>query len=85
MARYKIEFKKSAVKELHAIPIKDIKKIISKMRALADDPRPQGSIKLSDQGKYRIRVGDYRILYSIEDDVSIIVVVKIGHRKDVYP
>ena len=55
-----------------------------RIRSLADDPRPPGSLKRSGEEKYRIRQGDYRILYEIEDDVLIVVVVRIGHRRDVY-
>ena len=84
MAKYKIEFKKSAVKELNSIHKRDLIKIISKINELADDPRPNGSIKLTNREQYRIRQGNYRILYSIEDDRLVIFVVKIAHRKDVY-
>jgi len=84
MAKYRIEIKKSAVKELHAIPKKDLKKIVSVIASLSDDPRPEGCIKLSDGEKYRVRKGNYRILYSIEDEILVIYVVKVGHRKDVY-
>ena len=84
MAKYRIEIKKSAVKELHAIPKKDLKKIVSVIASLSDDPRPEGCIKLSDGEKYRVRQGNYRILYSIEDEILVIYIIKIGHRKDVY-
>ena len=84
MGKYKIEIKKSAVKELEAIPTKDLKRIIARIQELTDNPRPLGCIKLSDKERYRIRVGDYRILYSIDDVILIVFVVKIGHRKDVY-
>lgn len=55
-----------------------------RIQALADDPRPVGAEKLSGQERYRIRQGDYRILYEIEDQILRIMVVKIGHRRDVY-
>ncbi|RKY75877.1 type II toxin-antitoxin system mRNA interferase toxin, RelE/StbE family [candidate division KSB1 bacterium] len=84
MGKYKIELKKSAVKELNSIPDKDIKSIIRKIKLLADNPRPDGCIKLTGKEQYRIRYGNYRILYSIEDDKLIVFVVKIGHRRDVY-
>ena len=84
MAKYNIEMKKSVVKELHAIPKKDLKKIISVIASLSDDPRPRGCIKIGDGDRYRIRQGNYRILYSIEDEILVIYVVKVGHRKDVY-
>lgn len=84
MANYKIQIKSSAVKELDKVPKKDLQKIVVKIKALAFDPRPQGCEKLSGEEKYRIRQGNYRIIYSIEDDKLIIFVVKIGHRKDIY-
>ncbi|NQT25916.1 type II toxin-antitoxin system RelE/ParE family toxin [candidate division KSB1 bacterium] len=84
MEKYKIEFIKSAVKELNSIPDKDINKIIKKIQSLEQNPRPDGCVKLTGKEQYRIRQGRYRILYSIEDDRLIIFVVKIGHRKDIY-
>ncbi|HDQ45125.1 MAG TPA: type II toxin-antitoxin system RelE/ParE family toxin [bacterium] len=84
MAKYKIEFKKSAVKELKPIPKKDLKIILSKINDLADNPRPNESVKLTSREQYKIRHGNYRILYSIEDDRLVISAVKTAHRKDVY-
>ncbi len=85
MARYSIRIKKSARKELEAVATKsDRRRIIERIESLAENPRPIGSRKLSGRERYRIRQGQYRILYTIENDVLIIHVVKIGHRKDVY-
>jgi len=84
MARYRIEVKKSAVKELSQIPKKDLVKIVKNINSLADNPRPKGSKKLSREEKYRIRYGTYRILYLIEEDVLVIYVIKVAHRKDLY-
>ena len=84
MENYKIEIKKSAAKELSKLPKKELTKIIDKIQLLSDEPRPSGCKKLSGEEKYRIRSGNYRILYSIEDDVLIVYVVKVGHRKEVY-
>lgn len=84
MARYKIKIKSTAKKELSKLPKNDLKKVIRKIRSLSLNPRPSGCEKLSGEEKYRIRQGNYRIVYSIEDDRLIVVVVKIGHRKDVY-
>lgn len=81
---YKIEIKKSAQKELKSLPNKELKKVIEKISSLATNPRPAGCKKLSGDEKYRIRVGNYRVLYSIEDDILTIFIVKAGHRKDVY-
>ena len=84
MAKYKIEIKKSAIKELESIPSNDLKRIIFKIELLAENPRPIGSIKLSGHDRYRIRQGNYRILYTIEDDILTVFIVKVGHRKDIY-
>ena len=84
MGKYRIEIKRSAVKELEQLPAKDLKKILSRIRDLADEPRPPDSKKLSSEEKYRIRYRMYRILYSIGDDVLMIYVVKIGHRRETY-
>jgi len=84
MASYSIEIKKSAAKEIAALPRNDTERIIRKIQLLADDPRPHGCRKLSGEEKYRIRVGPYRILYQIEDEKLVIYVVKVGHRRDVY-
>ena len=84
MASYSLEIKRSAAKELAQLPPKDRGRIVARIQALAEDPRPVGAEKLSGQERYRIRQGDYRILYEIEDQVLRIMVVKIGHRRDVY-
>ena len=84
MAKYKIEIKRSAAKEIKKLPQKDLKKILSKILSLADNPRPDGCLKLSADEKYRIRIGNYRILYEIQDMLLIVIVVKVAHRKDVY-
>ena len=84
MAKYKLEIKKSALKEIEHLPKRELKAILEKIAFLTDDPRPYGYEKLSGEEKYRIRCGDYRILYSIEDEVLVVYIVKVGHRKDVY-
>lgn len=84
MANYKILIKSSAAKELARLPKKDIQRITSKIKSLSADPRPLGCEKLSAQERYRIRQGNYRIVYSIEDDKLIIYVIKIAHRSEVY-
>jgi mRNA interferase RelE/StbE len=84
MAEYKIYFKESVEKDFRKIPKKDIKKILSRIEALAKDPRPPDHEKLSGQEKYRIRQGLYRIIYSIQDKELTVWVVKVGHRKDIY-
>ena len=84
MASYKLLIKRSAAKELEALPPKVRRSIASKIAALAKTPRPPGVEKLSGQEKYRIRHGDYRILFAIDDGALTVTVVRIGHRRDVY-
>ncbi|HYK05065.1 MAG TPA: type II toxin-antitoxin system RelE/ParE family toxin [Thermoanaerobaculia bacterium] len=86
MASYKLVIKKSAAKELESIAgKKDRERITRRILALVDDPRPPGVEKLSGTSeKYRIRQGDFRILYEIQDAVLIVTVIKIANRKDVY-
>ena len=84
MAKYKITIKKSAAKELEDIPKKDLQKIIKRIQSLAQNPRPPGAHKLSGQQHFRVRQGDYRIIYSIDDKDLIIDIVKIGHRREIY-
>ena len=84
MAKYKITFKKSVAKDLIALPKADIKKILAKIDALAENPRIEGAIKLSGQELYRIRQGLYRIIYEIKDSQLVVLVIKVGHRSDIY-
>ena len=84
MENYRLQIKPSAVKELEAVRLRDRRRIARRIQTLAADPRPPGCEKLSGQEKYRVRQGDYRILYAVDDDELTVVVVKIGHRRDVY-
>lgn len=84
MASYKLLIKRSAAKELEALPPKVRRRVVSSIEGLGAAPRPEGVEKLSGQEKYRIRQGDYRVLYSIDDTAKTGTVVKIGHRRDVY-
>ncbi len=84
MASYSLRFKRSIAKDLRAIPKKDVERILRRIESLAVDPRPRGCEKLTDQERYRIRQGRYRILYEIQDDVLLVVVVKVAKRSDVY-
>ncbi|HUJ90131.1 MAG TPA: type II toxin-antitoxin system RelE/ParE family toxin [Syntrophorhabdales bacterium] len=84
MGEYKVYFKKSVEKDLSAIPRKDLKNILQRIATLAQNPRPAGHEKLTGQERYRIRQGRYRIVYSIQDEVLTVWIVKVGHRKDVY-
>jgi len=84
MAEYEIYFKESVWKELRKVPKKYLKKILSRIENLGFDPRPVGCEKLTGHELYRIRQGNYRIVYSIQDSELTIWVIKIGHRKEVY-
>ena len=84
MAKYKITIKKSAAKELEDIPKKELRKIIKRIQSHAQNPRPQGSQKLSGQNRLRIRQGNYRIVYSVDNKDCIVDIVKIGHRREIY-
>lgn len=84
MAKYKLEIKKSAVKEIKNLPSAYLNKIVDRISKLADNPRPEGCIKLSSEEIYRIRVGTYRILYEIKDNLLIVIVIKVAHRKSAY-
>lgn len=84
MASYSVLIKASAAKELELLPDKPRRQLARKIRALGDQPRPHGVEKLTGEDLYRIRQGDYRVVYSIEDDVLTVHVIRIGHRRDVY-
>ncbi len=84
MASYNLEIKRSAAKEIEALPAPDRRRVVARIQALANDPRPPGSEKLSGREQYRLRQGVYRILYEIHNKVLVVVVVKVGHRREVY-
>ncbi|MDQ3020150.1 MAG: type II toxin-antitoxin system RelE/ParE family toxin [Bacteroidota bacterium] len=81
---YKIKLDNNAKKILDKIDYKITKRIFNKIESLGIEPRPFGSIKLKGENAYRIRLGNYRILYEIEDKKKEIIVYHIAHRKDVY-
>ncbi len=81
---YSIEIKHSAAREIEALPLSDRRKVVERIGRLAEDPRPRGCEKLAGGERYRVRQGDYRIVYSVEDALLIVWIVKIGHRRDVY-
>jgi mRNA interferase RelE/StbE len=82
---YRIEFAKQAAKQFRSIPIREQQRLRPKIDALITEPRHDGVVKLSGkEALYRIRVGDYRIIYTIQDDRLLVLILKIGHRKDVY-
>ena len=84
MASYSALIKPSAAKELERLPDKLRRQVAKRIQALADNPRPVGVEKLTGEELYRLRQGDHRIVYSIEDAVLIVRVVRIGNRRDVY-
>ncbi len=85
MASYRIEWKRSAVKELKKLPRLGVKRVLQAVENLSIDPRPPGSRKLFGAKRtYRIKVGVYRVIYAVESDILVIEVIKVGHRKDVY-
>ena len=83
-ASYSLQIKRSAEKELRSLPKTELRKVVDRIQGLALNPRPAGHQKLSGQDGYRIRQGDYRIIYSIDDDERRVEIVKIGHRREVY-
>lgn len=83
---YRIQIRKQALKEMEALPVSANKKIVAAIENLSENPRPAGCKKLKGEREslWRIRIGDYRVIYSIEDVVRIVEIRKIGHRKEIY-
>ena len=81
---YRIELRPAAVKALRSIPQPQMNRLRGAIALLASNPRPPGAKKLRTRDAYRVRVGDYRIIYTIEDDVLLIVVLALGHRQGIY-
>ncbi|MGB3291693.1 MAG: type II toxin-antitoxin system RelE/ParE family toxin [Phormidesmis sp.] len=82
---YQIEFTKRADKQFQALPAQIKKRIAAKVESLAQDPRPAGVVKLSgEDNAYRIRIGDYRVVYSIFDEEVVILIFRVSHRRDAY-
>ncbi|UCB44557.1 MAG: type II toxin-antitoxin system RelE/ParE family toxin [Spirochaetota bacterium] len=85
MASYDLLIKPSAVKEIEEIgKKKDRQKVVQRIQDLANNPRPPGCEKLSQQNRYRVRQGWFRIIYSVDDREKRVLVVKVGHRRDIY-
>ncbi len=81
---YQVIIKRSAEKELDALPANLHERIVKRLLALEENPRPSGIKKLQGQESYRLRVGDYRALYTIDDKTKKVVVLSVGHRREVY-
>ncbi|HWL88900.1 MAG TPA: type II toxin-antitoxin system RelE/ParE family toxin [Polyangiaceae bacterium] len=81
---YSIDFTPSAAKELAKLPKAERRRIATKIDALANEPRPPGVEKLAGEDAWRVRVGDYRIVYEVQDRVLVILVLAVGHRREIY-
>jgi mRNA interferase RelE/StbE len=84
VAGYRVDIMRAAEKDLSGLSRKDHRRVVSRIAALTAEPRPHGYEKISGAEKYRLRQGDYRIVYRIDDDQRVVTIVKIGHRRDVY-
>ncbi|MBI4728409.1 MAG: type II toxin-antitoxin system RelE/ParE family toxin [Acidobacteria bacterium] len=84
MARYSPAFRKSVAKDLRTIPKKDVSSVLRRIDRLAEDPRGPGCEKVSDTAHYRVRHADYRVVYGIDDDALVIVVIRVGNRREIY-
>jgi mRNA interferase RelE/StbE len=84
VANYRLLIKPSAVKELESLPQKDRRRVVRRAESLVEDPRPPGAEKLKGLELYRVRQGDYRILYEVADSRQTITIIKVGNRRDVY-
>jgi mRNA interferase RelE/StbE len=82
--KFEIRIKKSAEREMDALPAQIFSRITKEILQLESSPRPRGCKKLRGRHEYRLRVGDYRILYTVNDDSSSIEIITVGHRRDVY-
>ena len=85
MAKYSVRLKASAVREIESIPQRrQRQRMMARIESLATDPRPSGCEKLTGGDRYKVRQGDYRIVYSVDDAEITVYVVKVGHRSSVY-
>ena len=81
---YQVNLKRSAEKELDALHANLRERVIKHLLTLGENPRPAGSKKLQGQESYRLRVGDYRVLYSVDDQTKQVTIIAVGHRREVY-
>lgn len=85
MSKYHLVVSPTAKKELKRLPKRIMERIVEAIDNLAENPRPHGSLKLEgSQNQYRIHVGDYRVIYAIEDNVLTVLIIRVRHRKDAY-
>ena len=81
---YRVQILRRAQKELARLPKREYQRIRDSIRALADDPRSSGSKKLAGRNGWRIRIGRYRVIYEIEEQIRVVTVLNVGHRRDIY-
>ena len=81
---YKIELRRIAQRALDKLPPRDFSAVLETVKALADSPRPKGVEKIKSVGLWRVRQGDYRVVYSIDDSQRRVTIVRIGHRREIY-
>lgn len=84
MTAYRVELRPAAVRSLRKLDPQVRRRVQGAIAMLAQDPRPPGARALQGRPGLRVRVGDYRIIYTVDDDVLLVVVVRLGHRRDVY-
>jgi len=85
MERFKIQWRKSTGKDIRSLPRHEVARVVAAVGQLADDPLPHGYQKLSGSERtYRIRVGDYRVIYEVFSDSHVIEIQRVRHRKDAY-
>lgn len=82
--RYELRFKASVARDLRGVPKADVRRVLARIEALRNDPRPPGCEKLTGAELYRIRQGSYRVLYTIDDKRIVVQVIAVGHRREVY-
>lgn len=82
---YEVEFEAQVAKQLRDMQRADLDRVMDRVKALADDPRPQGSEKLAGMANaWRIRSGNYRVVYTVDDRAQVVTVTRVGHRREVY-
>jgi len=81
---YRIELRRRAQRTLDRLPKADFQAVVEAMKELAQTPRPRGMEKVKNTGLWRIRQGDYRIVYGVDDSQQLVIIVRIGHRREIY-
>ena len=81
---YRIELRRKVQRDLDRLPKADFETVINAIKDLANSPRPRGMEKIKTTGLWRIRQGDYRIVYSIDDNQKLVIILRVGHRREIY-